>query len=144
MSNLSLYYATIVDIICDIMSAITLVHRLTVDRLMFQSYGPTSSFNMESSGQCKLAIIRGKYCAKNTWKSRQKVALVSIFSLGIIIIVFALVRVIETRATTKHVDPIWLALWSMLEASIGKFILRLSLLLSRVFQVPACRSSLAI
>ena len=128
MSNLSLYYATIVDIICDIMSAMTLFQRLAVDRLTFQSYGPTPSLNMESSGQCKLAIIRGKCRAENKLKSRQKVALFSIFSLGVIIIIFALVRVIETRATTKHVDPIWLALWSMLEASIGKSILRLSLL----------------
>ncbi|MCJ1259438.1 hypothetical protein MMC24_007275 [Lignoscripta atroalba] len=54
--------------------------------------------------------------------TRQKLALAGIFSLGLVIIVFAIVRVIETSASTHHVDPIWLALWSMVEASVDKLI----------------------
>ena len=55
----------------------------------------------------------------------QKAALGAIFGLGAIIIVFAIVRVIYTKATTHHVDPIWLALWSMVEASVGMVALSL-------------------
>lgn len=44
-----------------------------------------------------------------------------IFSLSVLVIAFAVVRVIQSRPTTKqHVDPVWLALWSMIEASVGK------------------------
>ena len=52
--------------------------------------------------------------------SRQKLALGGIFSLGIIIIIFAIVRVVEISATFNHVNPLWLALWSMIEASVGE------------------------
>ena len=55
--------------------------------------------------------------------SRQKLALGAIFSLGIIIIIFAIVRVVEISATFSHVNPLWLALWSMIEASVGEHIL---------------------
>lgn len=56
---------------------------------------------------------------------QQKWALATIFSLGFIIIIFAIVRVIETRASAHHVDPVWLALWSMIEASVGMLRLQL-------------------
>lgn len=52
--------------------------------------------------------------------AKQKCALAGIFSLGVIIIIFAVVRVVETSATFNHVNPMWLALWSMIEASVGK------------------------
>lgn len=52
---------------------------------------------------------------------KQKAGLAGIFCLGFIIIVVALVRVFQTRATKEHhADPIWLALWSQIEASVGK------------------------
>lgn len=52
---------------------------------------------------------------------KQKAGLAAIFSLGFFIIAVALVRVFQTRATKEHhVDPIWLALWSQIEASVGK------------------------
>ena len=47
-------------------------------------------------------------------------ALASIFSLSVLIIIVAIIRVVQTSATTQHVDPVWLALWSMIEASVGK------------------------
>ena len=50
---------------------------------------------------------------------KQKLALAVMFSLGCIIIVFAIIRVTQIRASTHHVDPVWLALWSMIEASVG-------------------------
>ena len=52
---------------------------------------------------------------------QQKVALAAIFSLGFIVIAFAVVRVVETGATFKHVNPMWLALWSMIEASVCEY-----------------------
>ena len=51
---------------------------------------------------------------------RQKIALTVIFSLVFIIIIFAIVRVIQISPASEHVDPIWLALWSMTEGSIGR------------------------
>lgn len=46
-----------------------------------------------------------------------------IFSLGtIIIIIVAIVRVIEVSPKFDHVDPLWLSLRSMIEASVGKFL----------------------
>lgn len=50
----------------------------------------------------------------------EKLALAGIFSLGFIIIIFAVVRVVETSASIHHVNPLWLALWSGVEAGVGK------------------------
>lgn len=52
---------------------------------------------------------------------KQKAAVAAIFSLSFIVIVVAIIRAIEIRASTKHVDPVWLALWSMIEGSVGKY-----------------------
>ena len=52
---------------------------------------------------------------------KEKIALASIFSLSAIVIIVAIIRVTQISATTQHVDPVWLALWSMIEASVGKF-----------------------
>lgn len=57
---------------------------------------------------CKLRIERA-----------QKFALAAVFSLAIFIIIVAIVRIVEINPTFKHVDPVWLALWSMTEASVG-------------------------
>ena len=52
---------------------------------------------------------------------RQKAGLTALFCLGFLIIAVALVRVFQTRATKeKHADPVWLALWSQIEASVGE------------------------
>ncbi|KAL9065371.1 MAG: hypothetical protein Q9161_008274 [Pseudevernia consocians] len=51
---------------------------------------------------------------------KQKAGLAALFSLGFFIIAIALVRVFQTRATKTHqADPIWLALWSQIEASVA-------------------------
>ncbi|MCJ1460585.1 hypothetical protein MMC28_010967 [Mycoblastus sanguinarius] len=50
---------------------------------------------------------------------KQKAALAGIFSLGAIIVIIAIVRVVEIKATIQHVDPVWLALWSAIEASVA-------------------------
>lgn len=55
---------------------------------------------------------------------KQKAGLAALFCLGFFIIAVALVRVFQTRATKQHhVDPIWLALWSQIEASVGAYTL---------------------
>lgn len=51
---------------------------------------------------------------------KEKIALASIFSLSAIVIIVAIIRVVQTSATTQHVDPVWLALWSSIESSVGK------------------------
>ena len=50
---------------------------------------------------------------------KEKIALASIFSLSAIVIIVAIIRVVQTSATTQHVDPVWLALWSTIESSVG-------------------------
>ncbi|KAL9576332.1 MAG: hypothetical protein Q9212_007191 [Teloschistes hypoglaucus] len=50
---------------------------------------------------------------------KEKFALGAIFSVGVIKITFALIRVVKIGASSKHVNPIWLALWSMIEASVA-------------------------
>ena len=57
---------------------------------------------------------------------KQKAGLAALFSLGFFIIAISFVRVFQTRATKEHhVDPIWLALWSQIEASVGKHYLHI-------------------
>ncbi|KAI4269760.1 MAG: hypothetical protein L6R38_007348 [Xanthoria sp. 2 TBL-2021] len=51
--------------------------------------------------------------------AREKIALGAIFSVGFIKIAFAIIRVVKIGATARHVNPIWLALWSMIEASVA-------------------------
>ncbi|KAL9007698.1 MAG: hypothetical protein Q9173_007090, partial [Seirophora scorigena] len=51
---------------------------------------------------------------------REKVALGAIFSVSFIKILFAVVRVVKIgNVSAAHVNPIWLALWSMIEASVA-------------------------
>ncbi|KAF6231134.1 hypothetical protein HO173_010634 [Letharia columbiana] len=51
---------------------------------------------------------------------KQKAGLAALFCLGFFIIAVALVRVFQTRTTKEHqADPIWLALWSQIEASVA-------------------------
>ncbi|KAL8681678.1 MAG: hypothetical protein Q9186_002195 [Xanthomendoza sp. 1 TL-2023] len=51
--------------------------------------------------------------------AKEKIALGTIFSVGLIKITFAVIRVVKIGASAKHVNPIWLALWSMIEASVA-------------------------
>lgn len=50
---------------------------------------------------------------------KEKFALGAIFSVGVIKITFAIIRVVKIGASSQHVNPIWLALWSMIEASVA-------------------------
>ncbi|KAI9813756.1 MAG: hypothetical protein M1827_003546 [Pycnora praestabilis] len=56
---------------------------------------------------------------------RQKFALAGIFCLGFIVIIFSIVRAITTSMSLtnewslKESDPVWLALWSVLESTIA-------------------------
>ena len=51
---------------------------------------------------------------------KRKTGLAAIFLLGFLDIIFATIRVIETSASVRHVDVVWLGLWSMIEASVGE------------------------
>ena len=64
-------------------------------------------------------LLRQLYGLKTTRK--QKIAVAGLFSLGGVVIIVAIVRVVEIKATIQHVDPVWLALWSMVEAGVGRF-----------------------
>ncbi|KAL8808051.1 MAG: hypothetical protein Q9182_000329 [Xanthomendoza sp. 2 TL-2023] len=58
-------------------------------------------------------------CGFTVINAREKLALGTIFSVGVIKITFAVIRVVKIGASAKHVNPIWLALWSMIEASVA-------------------------
>jgi hypothetical protein len=56
---------------------------------------------------------------------RKKLALIGIFSLTVIVIVFAIVRVAVVTSYTKQSDITWLYVWSNIEMSVGKCFTRL-------------------
>lgn len=93
-------------------------------------------------------LLRQLYGLQTTQINRkQRIAVAGVFSLGGVIVVVAIVRVVEIKATTKHVDPVWLALWSMVEASVGKFMHRIHWirgLTSRTAVVVSCLPSFRI
>lgn len=49
----------------------------------------------------------------------QKLALGGIFSLGIVIIIFAIIRIAVTNQHNSHPETSWLNLWSQIEASVA-------------------------
>lgn len=51
---------------------------------------------------------------------REKIALGTIFSLGGIIIIFAIIRVCVLNQSRQHPELTWLALWSAIESSVGE------------------------
>lgn len=94
-----------VDILCDILSTITII-----------------TYQSVKTNLLVVMALPLKVLWNLRVNPRQKFALGVIFSLGFIIIAFALVRVVQTGASAMHVNPIWLAVWSMIEASVGKLI----------------------
>ncbi|MCJ1273487.1 hypothetical protein MMC21_001279 [Puttea exsequens] len=52
----------------------------------------------------------------------QKLALGGIFSLGIIVILFAIIRIVVTNQHDSHPEVSWLNLWSQIEASVAVII----------------------
>lgn len=52
---------------------------------------------------------------------RQKVALAGIFSLAIITISFAIIRVTVISVLTEQPDVSWLYMWSFVEQTVGGF-----------------------
>ena len=57
---------------------------------------------------------------------KEKLAIGSIVGLGIIIVVFAVIRIIVTNTTGTHPEVIWLALWSSIETSVAVVIVCLT------------------
>lgn len=58
------------------------------------------------------------------WKvkitTKEKMGLAGIFSIGFIIIIFAIVRAVQVVHTTRS-DPVLLSLWGVLESSVCEF-----------------------
>ena len=105
-SNFSLYFSTAVDILCDLLS-----------EPAAPSYCITR-MSISEKGFLVMALLLRQLWGLHT-NVKQKAALAGIFSLGAIIVIIAIVRVVEIKATIQHVDPVWLALWSAIEASVG-------------------------
>lgn len=53
---------------------------------------------------------------------RRKFALVCIFSLVVITVVFSILRTSTVSALTRAPDPSWLYMWSAIEAAVGKLL----------------------
>ncbi|KAL6721081.1 hypothetical protein ACLMJK_000181 [Lecanora helva] len=52
----------------------------------------------------------------------QKLALAAIFSLGVVIMLFAIIRIVVTNQHNSHPETSWLNLWSQIEASVAVII----------------------
>jgi hypothetical protein len=61
---------------------------------------------------------------KLPWTSR--IALLSVFSLGLLIIVFAVLRIIFTNTHDTRPELTWLALWSVIESSVACIVCNLA------------------
>lgn len=57
---------------------------------------------------------------------RQKLGLYSLLCLGVIIIVFSIVRILVTNTDGLHPEPSWLATWSAVESSVAVIVACLS------------------
>jgi hypothetical protein len=57
---------------------------------------------------------------------KEKIAIGSIVGLGVVIIVFAIIRIIVTNTTHTHPEPVWLALWSAVETSVSVIVISLT------------------
>ncbi|OBT82276.1 hypothetical protein VE02_10139 [Pseudogymnoascus sp. 03VT05] len=68
----------------------------------------------------------------------EKIAIGSVVGLGVIIIAFAVVRVIVTNTTRTHPELVWLALWSAIESTIAVIVVSLTSL--RVYIVKGART----
>lgn len=52
----------------------------------------------------------------------QKLALGGVFSLGVVIMLFAIIRIVVTNQHNSHPETSWLNLWSQIEASVAVII----------------------
>ena len=52
----------------------------------------------------------------------QKLALGGVFSFGVVIMVFAVIRIVVTNKHNTHPETSWLNLWSQIEASVAVII----------------------
>lgn len=55
-------------------------------------------------------------------KLRRKLALICIFALVIITVVFAILRTSTVSSLTRKPDPSWLYMWTAIEADVGKWL----------------------
>ncbi|KAL8919871.1 MAG: hypothetical protein Q9172_004776 [Xanthocarpia lactea] len=100
-SNACLYVAAAGDIASDLMSeSWSKSLKALIDTQVVMGLGLRLLWNLQIS-------------------AREKVALGAIFSVGLIKITFAVIRVVKIGASATHVNPIWLALWTMIEASVA-------------------------
>ena len=53
---------------------------------------------------------------------KQKLGLIGIFSLTVIVMVFAIIRVVVVNKFSKQADITWLYFWTNLEMSVGKYL----------------------
>jgi len=70
---------------------------------------------------------------------KEKLAIGSIVGLGVLIILFAVIRIIVTNTTHTHPEPVWLALWSAIETSVAVVVISLTSL--KVFFTKSGTSS---
>ncbi|KAL8711637.1 MAG: hypothetical protein Q9220_004047 [cf. Caloplaca sp. 1 TL-2023] len=99
-SNACLYVAAAADIASDLLSQCSGHPQATTDIRVVMSLGLRLLHNLKIS-------------------LKEKLMLGAVFSVGLIKIAFAVIRVVKVGASAEHVNPIWLALWSMVEASVA-------------------------
>ena len=53
---------------------------------------------------------------------RQKLGLAAIFSITVIIMIFAIIRVVLVSSLSQQPDQTWLYMWSAIEQTVCKFL----------------------
>jgi len=109
-SNASLYITTVFDIMCDFIGK----HSAVVTGILRSE---TSSLITSTATVMLLLLVQLKDIQKISRTT--KAGLFGMVCLSVIVIAFAFVRVSQTKASNTHVNPVWLALWSQIEAFVG-------------------------
>lgn len=70
---------------------------------------------------------------------KEKFGIGSVVGLGIVIVAFAIVRIVVTNTAGTHPEPLWLAVWSSVETSVAVIVVSSTAL--KVFLVKSGNTS---
>lgn len=105
-SLISLRYSTAVDIITDVFSACP-------------PTAPPPAQKADTHPAPAVIAIPVWLCWQINISLKQKLGLYAVLCLGVVIIVFSVVRIIVTNVDGVHPEVSWLAMWSSIESSVA-------------------------
>jgi hypothetical protein len=84
----------------------------------------STAINVISDAFILLLLWKLLWVIQRLWE--EKIAIGTIVGLGVVIIVFAIIRIIVTNTTHTHPEPVWLALWSAIETIVSVTVISLT------------------